>query len=365
MNKLFVNKSPVVVCVLVVCSLFVFIFSSIVVLDVNATGYFPQTVTLTNPNNTPFEQIGVVFCEQSDNYSFSSAFGTTFNCNYPARNLDNDIEIITIVNGAYDGIALEDNSIPDGSYYAVFECYVEGSNAVAMPYELPDSYGYALYNGVYAFLYLDDTINNTLVLTTADTIVNSAGLVKLVPVDNDDTPIECPSLQVQINQYNGTYSDFEGLLLGSSNEVIYQGYRNKLQEQYRLGQDSVTLEQLLAEYDGSFQQLITLLSENNLRLLDEYADYIEEQRTLSFNDGYAQGNEDGYNDGYNRGYNKASSEVFGETLLGDTFNMPLNALNNWVLFETSTGLEVTMGGLFTAVIALAVLIIFLKMFAGG
>lgn len=171
----------------------------------------------------------------------------------------------------------------------------------------------------------------------------------------------CPTLQELIQDYNGTWAEFQGMM--STNSTLYEDFLEQKRTAYNDG------------IDFGQQDIINSINADNdfLSLMDTFLNYgmnntrsvIENQMDTVYQNGIARGNEDGFNDGYNRGYNRGTSEVFGENLLGETFNAPLNALNQWVLFETPGGIEVTMGGLFTAVIALAVLIIFLKMFAGG
>lgn len=80
--------------------------------------------------------------------------------------------------------------------------------------------------------------------------------------------------------------------------------------------------------------------------------------------GYDLGYYEGYDEGYDAGVTASQSEIFGKNLLGQTLNAPLDALNHFTLFEVG-GQPVTLGYVVGALIALFVLIAFLKMFAGG
>lgn len=72
-----------------------------------------------------------------------------------------------------------------------------------------------------------------------------------------------------------------------------------------------------------------------------------------------------YNDGYIDGYDVGSSQTFGDNMLGETLAAPFNALNSFVLYESTNGFQVTLGGVVGAVIALTLFLAFLKIFAGG
>lgn len=100
----------------------------------------------------------------------------------------------------------------------------------------------------------------------------------------------------------------------------------------------------------------------------------------AYNDGLKQGYKDGYatgtnasqeeafNMGYRQGLEESDSGKLGYNLLGITFSAPINALNQFVLFETHIGdtpIPVTLGGVVGALIAFSLFIAFLKIFAGG
>lgn len=80
--------------------------------------------------------------------------------------------------------------------------------------------------------------------------------------------------------------------------------------------------------------------------------------------GYDKGKAEGYDEGFDAGVGATESESFGKNLLGTTLNAPIDALNQFVLFE-SDGKAVTLGGVVGAMLALSIFVLFLKMFAGG
>lgn len=81
--------------------------------------------------------------------------------------------------------------------------------------------------------------------------------------------------------------------------------------------------------------------------------------------GLTQGYNQGYDDGFDDGNSAGESASFGKNLLGETLNVPINALNGFVLFTAPNGHDVTLGGVVGAVIGLSLFIMFLKIFAGG
>lgn len=73
----------------------------------------------------------------------------------------------------------------------------------------------------------------------------------------------------------------------------------------------------------------------------------------------------GYDAGLEHGLNSDQSQSFGANLLGDTLSAPMRALNQFVIYESSSGFIVTLGGVIGAAISLTLFIAFLKIFAGG
>lgn len=111
---------------------------------------------------------------------------------------------------------------------------------------------------------------------------------------------------------------------------------------------------------------------------DEYNQGYEAGYNAGYNYGYSQGqifgNASGYQDGYDTGYNQGydegvsstGSQQLGKNLLVDTLTAPMNALNEFVLYESSDGLfEISLGDIVGGVIAFSLFIAFLKLFAGG
>lgn len=81
--------------------------------------------------------------------------------------------------------------------------------------------------------------------------------------------------------------------------------------------------------------------------------------------GSEQARQEGYDQGYADGRDSTDSENLGQNLLGDTLNAPMNALNGFILYESSSGFQVTLGLVVGAVISLTLFIALLKIFAGG
>lgn len=85
--------------------------------------------------------------------------------------------------------------------------------------------------------------------------------------------------------------------------------------------------------------------------------------------GLASGKQTGYNEGYDDGLadglNSSESASLGSNLLGQTLAAPMNALNQFVLITLPNGANITLGMILGSMIALIVLLAFLKLFAGG
>lgn len=73
----------------------------------------------------------------------------------------------------------------------------------------------------------------------------------------------------------------------------------------------------------------------------------------------------GYNEGLSDGRASTDSANLGENLLGDTLSAPMDALNSFTLYESSSGFKVTLGLVVGGAISLTLFIAFLKIFAGG
>lgn len=73
----------------------------------------------------------------------------------------------------------------------------------------------------------------------------------------------------------------------------------------------------------------------------------------------------GYDAGLEHGLNSNQSESFGSNLLGETLSAPMKALNQFTIYESSSGFTVTLGLVVGGAISLTLFIAFLKIFAGG
>lgn len=105
-------------------------------------------------------------------------------------------------------------------------------------------------------------------------------------------------------------------------------------------------------------------------LLGNYINY-DDLYDVAYNDGINSSaardkwSQFGYDQGFIDGENASGSESLGQNLLGDTLSAPMRALNNFTLYRSSSGFEVTLGGVVGAAISLTLFIAFLKIFAGG
>lgn len=112
------------------------------------------------------------------------------------------------------------------------------------------------------------------------------------------------------------------------------------------------------------------------------SDALEQARQEGYDQGYAEGyqsgytsgtsssaiesaRQQGYNEGYSAGRLSTDSENLGQNLLGDTLSAPMDALNSFTLYKSSSGFEVTLGLVVGGAISLTLFIAFLKIFAGG
>lgn len=112
------------------------------------------------------------------------------------------------------------------------------------------------------------------------------------------------------------------------------------------------------------------------------SDALEQARQEGYDQGYAEGyqsgytsgtsssviesaHQQGYNEGYSAGRLSTDSENLGQNLLGDTLSAPMDALNSFTLYKSSSGFEVTLGLVVGGAISLTLFIAFLKIFAGG
>ena len=73
----------------------------------------------------------------------------------------------------------------------------------------------------------------------------------------------------------------------------------------------------------------------------------------------------GYEAGLEHGLNSNQSESFGSNLIGETLSAPIRALNQFTLFTSPSGTNISLGMIFGSMIALILFLAFLKMFAGG
>ena len=75
--------------------------------------------------------------------------------------------------------------------------------------------------------------------------------------------------------------------------------------------------------------------------------------------------QEGYDEGLDHGINSSASSLFAQNIIGDTLSAPLRALNQFTLFTSPSGVNVSLGMVFGSLIGFILFLAFLKMFAGG
>ena len=117
----------------------------------------------------------------------------------------------------------------------------------------------------------------------------------------------------------------------------------------------------------------------NLGYADGQRYGLQDAYDRGYEDGYEFGYNTGYNDGldqtvtesaaYQAGYDKAVSEIdsgeFGANFLGALFSTPIKALREFVIVDLPDGNSITLMGVFSAALALILLIAFMRKFAGN
>lgn len=96
-------------------------------------------------------------------------------------------------------------------------------------------------------------------------------------------------------------------------------------------------------------------------------------KNTGYKNGYNAGYTDGFNAGqskdYQQGYNDAVKDIdsgeFGANFLGNTFNASIEGISQLRIVRLPSGEWITLGSVFLGIIGILLVIIFLKVFAGG
>lgn len=99
----------------------------------------------------------------------------------------------------------------------------------------------------------------------------------------------------------------------------------------------------------------------------------EEELQQAYQNGYAQGEQvglqtgydNGYNSGYNVGFEVAAQRDFGADIIGETLSKPMEMLRDFTIVRLPSGIDITLGHVASALIALVLVLAFLKIYAGG
>lgn len=84
-----------------------------------------------------------------------------------------------------------------------------------------------------------------------------------------------------------------------------------------------------------------------------------------FQDGHLASSELSYDQGFQDGVNSVDSSNLGQNIIGDTLSAPFRALDQFVIFKSPNGSEISLGYVFGGFISLTLLLAFLRFFAGG
>lgn len=336
-------KADHLVCVIGFAMIFLLVFAMVVApLTASAASYFPYTFSILNTNNVPIESINLSLVSGGVWHS-ENQLGT-----YTAeRSIGTDIKTLLVtVNDEginVDGFGLLDldglaHSIPNGTYEIAF--YV-GIDANALTIALPTEYAgdefpsaLGVLQDTACVIILDDgTISHDFVLIQETDLESPNTLTMvLVPTDSTDTETPtCPSLEQQIADYNGSWVQFINMVR-QNNAALGNAYQSVVDEAIVAGKISV--QGNFINFDGTYDELLALLmttSNNNPNiqavLEQELQRQFENGAIGGYDDGYSDGKdygqEVGYNEGYQEGYNKCASDelvqgFFGNMLLGVT-----------------------------------------------
>ena len=356
----------------------------------SAYSTYPYTVTLTNPENLPLDN-GIQLHYWLDGEQQVDAFGT----HTITRQLYDDL--ITVSNSrVVDGIPLIDVSqgqftwecigdIPVGTYLAdyMFFSYEPNIDVEATTYSYGGFGQWDLGDlGVVGmFFFLD--VDNQFTVSEVDVSIGDISqytVLRPISLEPDPEPT-CPTLQEQLASYNGSWYEFEQMLK-STNYDLWLQYSGELTDvgsiQYgkgfNAGKNSVTLADKIAEYEGSWNEFVGIIALNNVRLQTLYVNEITRVEDFAWDDGYTIGKDEGHTEGYTEGYanglNKGQSENVTKNFFGNFINGVIDVVDHIHFYEeyNEKG-EVTFylspWSIVLVVLMVAIVIIILKVFAGG
>lgn len=168
-------------------------------------------------------------------------------------------------------------------------------------------------------------------------------------------------------RFFGLYSD--SVAFGSFTTLsVYNSSSGWVDQEYRLldfGSGSSVGSLRLYNWILNNSEDVTDTADYERGLLAGYGEGYSSGYDVGYDQGYSEAYDDGYSVGYEDGAASNSSENFGKNLLGDTLSAPMDALNQFTLYESSSGFKVTLGLVVGGAISLTLFIAFLKIFAGG
>ena len=356
----------------------------------SAYSTYPYNVTISNPDNIPIDgSIQINYYNNGDYYA--DAFGS----HTITRELlpddvyyiqsyisDDGIHYFDLTSGVltFSGLGY----FPTGYYVVDYIVTIyDASVALALPNgEVAEYCGVIEADfgdlGVVGLYLVPNTYQSLVVEHTDFNFGDFQQYHVLRPIALDPEPEPtCPTLQEQIANYEGSWSSFVDMMQ-SSNSELYADYISTLYSWRNDGINSVTLADKIAEYEGSWNEFVGIIALNNVRLQTLYVNELTRVEDFAWDDGYTTGYDEGHNAGHNVGYtegyanglNKGQSENVTKNFFGNFINGVIDVVDHIHFYEeyNEKG-EVTFylspWSIVLVVLMVAIVIIILKVFAGG
>lgn len=153
-------------------------------------------------------------------------------------------------------------------------------------------------------------------------------------------------------QYDGMYLDASTIRYGSSGTMAYAPAWGGWLSGFTDAQI------LIRDYSSVSSDFYTWFLDN-LTVLNSYDSYLDGYNA-GYDAGYSDGNNEGYNSGYQVGYNKGLVESWGDFNVVNVMLSPVATFLSTPLFGSFS-----IGSVLSVLVAVAVGLIFIKMFSGG
>lgn len=153
-------------------------------------------------------------------------------------------------------------------------------------------------------------------------------------------------------QYDGMYLDASTIRYGLSGTMAYAPAWGGWLSGFTDAQI------LIRDYSSVSSDFYTWFLDN-LTVLNSYDSYLDGYNA-GYDAGYSDGNNEGYNSGYQVGYNKGLVESWGDFNVVNVMLSPVATFLSTPLFGSFS-----IGSVLSVLVAVAVGLIFIKMFSGG